>query len=230
MNLKNLCLFFALIALCIPASAGLFTPEWFGEENSLHLDWTFDVEPNPNEPPFVDSSPINPFGSAQANITIGTESSSYGWVESYTSTGTLHTGFWSILGSIDVSADASTVNWEYSEIVVQVVFFQMGWGYYDDPADNPAEQTPDISVEGAQLISQTLESVETLLPNNAWILQTTIWRIEPSANNLQIAVNAGADGSLIDRLVVDAASLPEPATMIFLTAGAFLTRKNRHTC
>ena len=70
--------------------------------------------------------------------------------------------------------------------------------------------------------------VENSPPIGAWMLDQSIWRLEPNPPHERIVILPHEDGSVIDQVVVDTICAPEPASLIGLAlAGTAMLRPRR---
>ncbi len=189
-----------MLALSLAWGHDLVQPAWRGENGTTLQVWTFDDADDPAGPEVID----NLYGSASADITVGLFSS--GWLEHLPGMGT-QTGFWDIGGdggSIVIDIDNYPLPLEYKEIWVQVTYYK---GFH---------QAPVVHVPGADYLGgQTEILVEHTPPFGDWLLDQSMWRIEPNPENEQIVLTSHPSMSVIDQIVVDTICVPEPPTAPF---------------
>jgi hypothetical protein len=182
----------------LPALAhDLMAPTWRGQEGTTHQEWRFDTPANPAVPEVIS----NQYGSAVAAISVGGMGS--GWLDQLPAMGT-QTGYWDISGqggAIVIDIDNRPVPLAYKEIWIQVT-------YYKD-----LTQAPLVDVPGAARLGGQSLLVENAPPIGAWMLDQSIWRLEPNPPHEQIVILPHGDGSVIDQIVVDTICAPEPASL-----------------
>jgi len=127
------------------------------------------------------------------------------------------TGYWDLGGTggqiaLDIPGPASAA---YSDIWVQVTY------------DLGITDVPVVTLPGAQFISAQTVLVE---PDgmDSWMLDQSLWRIQPSLGSTQVMISSGSWGLVVDQVVVDTMTTPEPASLAMLgLAGCVLLRRNR---
>lgn len=170
--------------------------------------WTFDDDDNPAEPE-VDE---NPYGTAKATVTLGDFGE--GWLDTV-SFGT-QTGLWDLgrEGTIVLDILNRPEALEYKEIVIQVTYFK------------GLVAAPVIDIPGATPVSnQTVLIEEDALGD--WLLDQSIWRIEPNPAQEQVILTAAWNGSTVDQIVVDTICIPEPGTALVLAVGCIAVALRR---
>jgi hypothetical protein len=117
-------------------------------------------------------------------------------------------GYWDLGGSggqIGINISAAL---PYKEIWVQVT------SYVD------ISQAPTVSISGATLIGQEEQLVENIATGGNWMLNLSKWQISPNQTQEQIILASNPQwGTIIDQVVVDTISIPEPATISLMLAG-----------
>lgn len=205
------------LALCISmfmpvvaAATVLFTPDWQtdpkGQEPTTYQEWLFDDDDNPAVPEVIS----NPYGDAEATITVGVGGA--GWVAS--GFGAL-TGYWDLSGDggqIVLDIDNRPEPLPYKDIWVQVTYYTFLY------------EPPTVVVPGAEYLEGQTELVE-----GNWYLDLSKWRIEPNPAEEQIILTATGTGSLIDQIVVDTICIPEPATIALLGLGSLVLIRRKRT-
>jgi hypothetical protein len=194
-------------------------PSWRGEPGTTYQSWSFDDGSNPAAPE-VSS---NAYGTGLADITVNIMGS--GWQTQLPGMGT-QTNYWDLGGAnpeyppgggMVLSVPNASTPADYQEIWVQVT-------YYRD-----INQAPAVSVPGAQYISGETQTAEVVPTGGSWMVDRTLWRIEPNPGNIQVLLGASpAWGSVIDQVIIDTL-VPEPAsalTLCILMAG-FVVRRRR---
>ncbi len=196
----------ASMLLLSPAWAdNLVAPSWRGDGWTTYQEWTFDDSDNPASPEVS----INPYGTASADITVGSVGS--GWHYELPGMGS-QTGYWDLFGTgagIVLNIDNSPRPNDYKEIWIQVTYYE---GLY---------HAPDVQVEGAgvtYLGGQTELLVEDItvpgLDPEYWYVDQSMWRIEPNPTSEVITLTADLGGSMIDQIVVDTICIPAPASTL----------------
>jgi len=181
----------SLLALCIlcPITAfahDLIQPVWRGQQQTTFQHWRFDTNENPAEPEII----INPYGQAEAAITVGDFGE--GWAHDL-NLGL--TGLWNIGGLggsliLDIPGQSSLM--EYEDILVQVT-------YYVGLAE-----APTIHVTDAAFLNEVTILVLDDPPLGRWNLKQSQWRIYPAPEHKQIILISDPTwGSVIDQVVVD---------------------------
>jgi hypothetical protein len=188
----------------------LVQPSWRGSDGSTLQVWTFDDDDNPAAP----ETDNNPYGTAEATITVGDFGEEWLDTVSFGS----QTGIWDLgrEGTIVLDIPNSSEALPYKEIWLQVT-------YYDSIV-----KAPVVTIPGATFVSdQTLVVEEDDLGD--WLLDQSVWRIEPNPSSEEITLTADWNGSTIDQVVVDTICIPEPATAIILAIGtmAAIMRRRR---
>ena len=207
LKLVALALCISMLMPVVAAATVLFTPDWDGEDGSTFQEWSFDDDDNPAVPEVIS----NPYGGAEATITVGVGSP--GWVESGFPP---LTGYWDLSGEggqIVLDIDNRPESLPYKEIWVQVTYDL--WFY----------EPPTVDVPGAVYLEG-----ETAVVVGDWYLDLSKWRIEPNPAREQIILTAGPTyGSLIDQIAVHTICVPEPTTIALLGLGSLslLRRKRR---
>lgn len=205
-----LCFTVSLIA-AMASAHDLFPPQWRGLPGTTYQEWTFDDADDPASPEVID----NPYGSAIADITVG--SFGTGWWEQLPGVGD-QTGYWDLgEGNIIIDIDNTDVPNPFKEIWIQVT-------YYKD-----INAAPIVDVPGGVFLSSQLEvPVEHVPTGGDWVLDQYIFRIYPNPRHEQIVILADPMWmSVIDQIVVDTFCVPEPATIGLLIFGglAFAVRR-----
>jgi len=204
----SLCM--SLFSMTVTFAHDLVQPDWRGDEGSTHQVWSFDDDDNPALP----ETDNNPYGTAEATITVGDFGE--GWLDTVPFGS--QTGIWDMgrEGTIVLDIPNRPEALPYKEIWLQVT-------YYDSPTYPPV-----VTIPGASLISEQTLLVEEDSPGD-WLLDQSVWRMEPNPSSEQIILTADWYGSTIDQIVVDTICIPEPGTAIILAVGtmAAIMRRRR---
>ena len=191
-------------------------PSWRGDAGTTYQEWLFGTSADPAAPDVV----TNGYGSPTADISIGWAGS--GWWDQFPPTAAGRLGVWDLgrgvdaenpelFGGITISVPNSSFSGlgTYTDVWVQVT-------YYVD-----INLAPTVNVTGAtELPGGMVQLLETVPGWGSWFLSQSMWRIEPNTLNSTIVITGHDMGSLIDHVVVDTMSVPEPASMLLLGLGA----------
>ncbi len=192
-----------LVCLLFAATARAhdeFPPWWRGLDGTTHQEWQFNDNDDPAAPDVVN----NPYGTSIADITVGQIGS--GWLDQLGGYGG-QSGYWDLGGSdgsIVIDIDNRDEPLPYKEIWVQVTYWK------------DLHQAPDVDVPGAVFLYGDTAVIETVATGGTWLLDLTVWRMEPNPNHERIIITADPGLSIVDQIVVDTRCVPEPATMSLL--------------
>jgi hypothetical protein len=189
---------FALCTFCNSRAVAhdLLSPPWRGESGTTYQSFAFDTNDNPASP----ESSANPYGQPSATVNLGFLA--VGWME-------LSWGFGSQLGVWEVGVGGSITLDIPTQGGADLVWLQVT--YFEDSLI-PA---PDINVPGATLLADQTETavVETTQPFGEWILQKTVWQVQPGFTGEQILLAAGSStNAMIDQVFVD--TRPQTACVV----------------
>jgi uncharacterized repeat protein (TIGR01451 family) len=174
-----------------------FPPCWRGRPGTTYQQWTFSTAANPATPEFGS----NPYGAPQADVTVGIAGA--GWIDQQPIIfGNTRSGVWDLgrSGNISLSipnANAPAGSWKF--IYVQVTQYR----------DSLYSQLATVAIPGATLIRSQLKTNEVLSPpafpfNGRWVVEQTVWLMEPCPASETITVSSGPANSVaIDQIVVD---------------------------
>ncbi|MHC4755283.1 MAG: PEP-CTERM sorting domain-containing protein [Planctomycetota bacterium] len=212
---------FIFVVMCVfPVFAQAdFVPDWRKLEGATYQEWSFDTE---SANPVLPEDELNNYGQPTADITVTDFGS--GWLDVLLGLGT-QTGVWDIgpAGSIVIDLPTQvTPPGNYTEVWIQVV-------YFEDPGFFLA---PDISMLAGQLQADQTQTqlVESTIPSGNWILQKSVWYLDLTTPIEQITISADLNySSIIDKVIIDARVVPEPATVGLLLFGSviMLAKKRR---
>lgn len=195
----------------------LVQPDWRGDPYTTFQEWRFDTGANPAVPESYD----NEYGQPSAEITPGFLSE--GWFEQLPGFfGTTQTGYWDLGGAegeMALTIDNYNEARPYKEIWVQVTYY----GSFPYSA-------PSVTVPGATLLdSQPGLVVENVPGGGIWLLDQSIWRIEPNPTDEQILIESIGNGLIIDQVIVDTICVPEPTSLagLMVVAGLMWIRRRR---
>ena len=196
----------AVVLTCAPAAfaADLVPPAWRGSAGTTFQQWDFSTEADPASPELV----TNPYGTPSADIMLGDYA--IGWLDQLPGMGSL-TGYWDLgaAGTISIGIPNEIVPGAYTEVWIQVTYFA-------DIMQAPAVQVQDGTyVDGETVV---VENVDT---GGSWLLDRSLWRVDPSAAAEAVSVVSDAMwGSVVDSVVVDTRNVvPEPASAAALVIG-----------
>lgn len=211
-----------VVACCLFSTAwadDVVPPPWRGDANTTFQEWEFLTNDNPAAP--LAGNLSNPYGSPSAAITVGTLGS--GWWATYPPIAGGREGVWDIgqgdgqiVLTIPNSADTGPLTWK--EVLVQIA-------YYKDLTG-----APTIDVPGASLSDSGSQLVETVPSWGQWWVDWSLWRIEPNPLEETIIISGNDPNmSMIDQIVVDTQSVPEPASFLLMAFGgvSFLFRRRK---
>jgi hypothetical protein len=239
-QLVVVCMAVTLLTLTLPALADNFAPpDYVGDPLSYHAEWEFTNGPIPPTPPAMlipDGGESN--GGPLTNeflydllggTHIDLDTNAWGWVVADGDGGMMHDGPDQV-GQFVIN----TINWvdEMPEKYIRVQITYIGQaptvlgahgysynGYHPTYPGLPTETTYHGFFDAGPVVV-----VDD--PNNSYLYQD-IW-MEPNPDWEQIVVDVPL-GTIIDEIVVDSISIPEPATMSLLALGglALLRRRRR---
>lgn len=166
----------------------LLPPCWRGQVGTTFQRWTFNTNANPASPELAS----NPYGSPQAEVTVGPFGAGWLWDLRF---GT-NRGYWDLGrgGTISISIpddpSAPTGAWKY--VWVQVTHWE----------DSGIFTAPAVGVSGGVLVSTRRQVVEPTYFGQ-WALHQSLWRLEPSPAQETVTLTAGPKGAVVDQVVVD---------------------------
>jgi hypothetical protein len=207
------CVSLVLISATMAWSSDLAGAPWRGQPGTTLQEWKFGTDANPATPEVMN----NPYGMPTASISVSMFGA--GWLDQLPGMGT-QTGYWDLgEGNITLNIANTPFPLPYKEIYVQVT-------YYRD-----INQAPSVTVPTAQFISGKTLTVETVPTGGAWMLDQSIWRIEPNPTSEQVIITGATHwGSVVDQVVVDTICAPEPASLALLgVAGTMMLARRRWT-
>jgi len=197
--------FVALAGLAGHASAQIETPSWRGSEGSTWQEWHFLTNSNPAGPEFYSNS----IGLASASVSTGGFAS--GWVWDLFSFGTA-TGYWDLgqSGSIDLSIPdyGGPTLTGLKDVRVQVVQWIEG-SFYSLYAG--------VSIPEATLISRTNRLYEQT-GFGAWRVDDWHFQIPDETPSDLVAILGATGGTIIDLIVIDTLTIPEPSALLVCAA------------
>src|SRR5262249_18490347 len=133
------------------------------------------------------------------SITLGTYSS--GWIDQGGVLG-CRQGIWdlSVGGSMTmyITNTTSVSAGAYKYVLVQVTQYRDSIIYTANAG---------VSVSGGSLVSQQQQTIETTGFGAQWVVEQTVWRLPSVPAYERVVLTAGANGSLIDQVVVDTIAL-----------------------
>ncbi len=179
---------------------GPFQPCWRGQPGSTYQNWLFGVS---NSPAAIPAELVtNPFGTPQAVLAAGPFSS--GYIEEDAFLG-CRQGIWDLgqngMLTLGIPNNSSATAGSYKYVQVQVTEYR----------DFLYNANATVSIPGATLINQNQTTIETTTFGGQWVVAQTIWRFgPPSPGSESVVITGGANGSLIDQVVIDTLSLDFP--------------------
>jgi hypothetical protein len=179
--------------VCSHGFAQAVAPCWRGQEGTTYQEWHFDASTNPTPPDMA----TNPYGTAEASITVGEFGS--GWLEQVPGFGS-RTGYWDLGRSGTVALnipnrpDASAT--AHKDIWVQVVQWHDS-GIFSEYAA--------VSVPGATLVDTERRLLESAGVGN-WMVDQTRWQLSPHHSSEMVLLTGAVNGSIIEQITLDTRS------------------------
>lgn len=177
----------------------LVVPCWRGQTGTTFQEWRFDTDANPAVPE-VSS---NPYGTAQANISLGEYA--VGWIAGPLAGFGTQTGLWDMgfgppyqgpgIMALNVPNRPGSSSSSYALIAVQITEF----------VDNSYYYPATVSIPNATLVDSKISLVEKMpVPlTGGWYSYQTTWRLAPSPAEETITITANDLGGIIDQVVID---------------------------
>ena len=218
--MKDLGLRIGLVVMCaaIAAQADTLPPWARGSDGTTYSVWNF-ITNNLNPAPDV---VYNPYGTASASINYNPPFGT-GWYDTNSNYGSVQ-GFWDIAnGSITLTVPIAPPNGSYPETnQIQIT-------YWSD-----ISAAPTLSVANGTQIGSTV-TIPGVNPSGPgqWFTDVTTWLISPGTTpDIITILGDQSTGSVIDQVVVDTLTVPEPTTISLVAlgvaafAGAFFRRRS----
>lgn len=202
----------------LAGAADLFPPSWRGQSGSTLQDWSFNGSSATPSPETVN----NPYGIPNLTIDINPPFGT-GWYNTFAGVYGTRQGFWDIAnGSMSFSIPSSPDTSFYQLVQIQVT-------YWLDISEAPSY---NFSPFATQIGSTTTTLVENPAGPGAWYSDLTVWQINSNPGTDLITLLGGANGSILDRVVIDTFAVPEPSTTLLTAVGAgvmllYLSRRRR---
>jgi hypothetical protein len=177
-----------------------YRPCWRGMSGSTFQQWSFGISNNPAT--LVAELVTNAYGVPQAGIVFGSFSS--GYIDQDAFLGCVQ-GIWDLgrNGTMTLNIpnrpSGSTNSFKY--VQVQVTQYR-NFGIYTNNAA--------ITITNGTRVSQQQQLLLTNNIGGQWVVENTVWRVAPSPASEEVVITGGANGSLIDQVVVDTLSLDFP--------------------
>ena len=193
------------------------TPCWRGKASSTFQQWVFSTSASPGVP-FNPELQINPNGTPQATVTLGAFAS--GWINQSSAFG-CRQGLWDLgrAGTLALNVPDLVSAGGERYIRVQVTQFQ-------DPHNYTQLASLAVGPSATQVGASVQTNIGTVYlgasPLGNWVVSETLWRLSASASADSIVITAGANGSLLDQVVVDTLNLQfaaPPNQTVTLAAG-----------
>ncbi len=164
-------------------------PCWRGQPDTTFQSWRFDANANPASPEQVS----NPHGAPQASAGLGLGAG--GWINQLFLFGT-NQGVWDLGGNgtmtIDVPNQAGPAgSWKY--VWVQVSQYR----------DGLYSQLAAVTISGATRVGGQLKTNSTTSFGGKWVVEQSLWLMEPCPGAETVVITAGNNGAAIDHVVVD---------------------------
>jgi hypothetical protein len=186
-------------------------PSWRGNAYTTYNVWNFVTGATTIQPDVLN----DPYGTPSAAINPGVDAS--GWYGPGSPNGN-PPAFYG--GSVQEMWDISTGN-------ITLTVPEVGSGLYEDIQVqvtywSDISQAPSVSIaDGTQQGSTTTTVAQNPSGPGEWLTDLSTWLVEP-VNNQDIITILGdqTDGSVIDQVIVDTVTVPEPSTMSLAALGA----------
>ena len=199
------------ICCCVASSAiadDIRPPDWRGWDKSTLQDWDYLTGDNPLGPD-GDYGDQNPYGVPNCSITVSVDANGnpQGYWDAESSS--LRDGLWAgvLNANFDIqnNPDENLEKW----VRVQVMYREVG--------PHLAPSSVNMTIDGVVFDGSLTETVTLFAHGFGWKLD--VWDIagapNPMAENVDI-VFPGANGGLLDHVVIDTICIPEPATVMLL--------------
>src|ERR1035437_4508748 len=180
-------------------SVPAYRPCWRGLSGSTFQQWSFRLSNNPPSAELV----TNAYGAPQASITFGSFSSGYIDEDAFLGCGVQ--GIWDLgrngTMTLNIPNRPSGSTNSYKYVQVQVTQYR-NFGIYTNNAA--------VTITNGTRVSQQQQLLLTNNIGGQWVVEQTVWRLAPSPASEVVVLTGGANGSLIDQVVVDTLSLDFP--------------------
>ena len=187
-------------------ASDLIPPSWRGNPGATLQEWAFNNDSSVALPP--DPGFFNPFGTP--TLTIDKEEAAAGWWSSFPDYYGTKQGFWDI-GRGDMTLHIPNLTGtgpsSSEDLQIQITYWLDGFGLSSQPW---LSNSPFASQVGPTI--NTL--IESVSGTGSWWSMLTTWHITPNPGSETLTIWGGSTyGSVIDEVVVDAISIPEPSAM-----------------
>jgi len=202
---KYLLVFAAILLLVSVVSAfadDLNPPSWRGQAGTTWGIWEFNTN-NPN--PLPDQG-YNPYGTPSTQVTPGLFQS---WQPNWGG----RSGVWPLSGEIWITIPNNPVANPYKDIWVQLTWAEQATG-----------NTPLVLATAPENTASSL--VNQVALGGGWYHSTYSIRLYPNPNQETLLITGGIN---VDQLVIDTRCVPEPSSILALSAGliGLVLRKRR---
>jgi hypothetical protein len=179
---------------------------WRGQPGSSRQEWRFDTGSNPHTAEVCQNA-------AGDSAAVTTGQFGIGWQSQLPGLGDA-TGFWDLgrNGAISAPLPSFVTSPEASVryLLVSVCQYQDG-GIYSELAT--------VAVPGATYV-RTGVDFTTFGTLGEWTVDQTLWRVDPGSSAGAVSITSGANGSIVDQLVVEAgAPTSQPALLTIRSLG-----------
>ena len=170
-----------------------YRPCWRGQPGTTFQQWLFGVSNNPVSIPA--ELVTNSFGTPHGVIIAGP--SSLGYIQEDASLG-CRQGVWDLghagTMTLAIPNTPSSSSGSYKYVRVQVTQYRNG--LYNANAA--------VAISGGTLMSQQQQTIDTSPSGGQWVVAQSIWQLGPPCPASEsVVLTGGANGSLIDQVVVD---------------------------